>query len=67
MTTLALTSLGVEALGEREMAECAGGFSWVQVIGNWVFTQITQHAPEIYESAQATKRTFEVHPEIFVK
>lgn len=67
MTTLALKSLGVEALGEREMEACAGGFSWMQVVVNAVFNEVVKYTPEIYESAKATKRTFEAHPEIFVK
>lgn len=67
MTTLVLNSHELKEMEMGEMIECGGGFSFAQLIYNWVGTQLINHYDEIYESAEATKRMFASHPEIFEK
>ena len=67
MTTLVFNSHDLKEMEMGEMIACGGGFSYVQIIANWIGGMMLDHADEIYESAEATRRTFERHPEIFQK
>ncbi|UYQ91069.1 hypothetical protein MKQ68_13300 [Chitinophaga horti] len=67
MKTLSFYSTDLQEMSASEMMNCGGGISLPQVLANWFGGMILNHAHEIYLSAQATRRTFEEHPEIFVK
>jgi hypothetical protein len=67
MTTLVFNSHDLKEMEMGEMIACGGGFSFAQMFYNIVGNMIVNHYDEIYESAEATRRTFERHPEIFVK
>jgi hypothetical protein len=69
MKNLPLNEMGVLEMSVGEMMNCGGGGLWS--FQTWVLTQLAnlaiEHYRDVYESAEATKRMFADHPEIFVK